>query len=280
MFLLMFACVLDRTAQSVPSQMQRELLDHDRRVREMEIVSEDMSRRVGQLEEVTRARGQDEILKMETMEQLRSEVARVRGDFEVLQHDYGTYEAAGLGFQQDTDYRVGYLEARIVSMEKSLGVKAAPPPPRDGSTGTAVQVSPTLPASGDPPVVEPPLATTPEEVFTLLEKNLAEGNAGAARAVARRFVADNPTHDRVPEALYRVAESYQNEGNFKVAAQEFQVVVDKWGTSTWAPWSVLRQGECFEALGDKDNAKLFYADVVKLYPKSRAAKEAKAHLGK
>jgi hypothetical protein len=37
------------------------------------------------------------------MEQLRQEVARVRGDFEVLQHDYSTYEAAGIGFQQDTD---------------------------------------------------------------------------------------------------------------------------------------------------------------------------------
>jgi TolA-binding protein len=58
------------------------------------------------------------------------------------------------------------------------------------------------------------------------------------------------------------------------------VVVDKAPNSTWAPWSVLRQGECFDAIGDHDGAKVFYGDVVRLYPKSKAAKEAKGHLGK
>lgn len=270
-------CVFDRTGQSVTSQMHRQLADHDRRVRELEVVSEDASRRVGQLEEVTRARGQDEILKMETMEQLRQEVARIRGDFEVLQHDYGTYESAGLGFQQDSDYRMIYLENRVVSLERSLGVKAPAPPPRDGSTGATVVAAPPAPTEPDPVVAAP---TSPEESFALLEKNLAEGNGGAARAVANRFILDNPKSDRVPEAHYRIAESWQNEGNFKSAAGAFQIVVDKYGQSTWAPWSMLRQAECFEALGEKAGAQIFYADVIRLYPKSKAAKEAKTHLDK
>lgn len=275
------ACVIDRTGQSSPSQMQRELTEHGRRIRELEVVGEDMARRIGQLEEVTRARGQDEILKMETMEQLRQEVARMRGDFEVLQHDYGTYESAGLGFQQDADWRMGYLEQRVASMEKSLGMKAPAPPPRDGSAPPPVATTPP-PATETtpPPETEVPAAATPDELFKLLEQNLGEGNGGAARAVAKRFIADNPQHDRVPEAHYRVAESYQNEGDFKKAATAFQTVVDKYPQSTWAPWSVLRQGECFEAMGEKDAAKIFYADVVKLYPKSKAAKEAKEKLGK
>ena len=51
-------------------------------------------------------------------------------------------------------------------------------------------------------------------------------------------------------------------------------------SSTWAPWSMLRQGECFESMGKKDEAKLFWQDVVRKYPKSKAAKEAKGRLGK
>lgn len=274
---LLLACVIDRTGQSMPAKMQNELADHDRRIREMEIVSEDMSRRLGQLEEVTRARGQDEILKMETMEQLRQEVARIRGDFEVLQHEYATYEQAGLGFQSDTDTRVGWMESRVAQVEKSLGLKPPPPP---GAAGTVVTTptTPTTPTTAVEPETAPP--ATPEETFKLLEKNLAEGNGGAARAVAKRFVTEHASHDRVPEAYYRIAESYQNEGDFKSAAGAFQVVVDKYPKSTWAPWSVLRQGECFEALGEKASAKIFYEDVVRLYPKSKAAKEAKEHLGK
>ena len=280
----LLGCVIDRTGQSATDTMRRELADHGRRVRELEVVSEDMSRRVGQMEEVTRARGQDEILKMETMEQLRQEVARIRGDFEVLQHEYGTYEQAGLGYQQDSDYRMAYVESRVGQLEKSLGVKVPPPPTRDPSTGGVAVADPGAPADATVPPVTPettaPIASTPEEIFALIGKNLEEGNGGVARAIAKRFIQDNPTSDRVAEAHYRVAESWQNEADYKSAAAAFLIVSDKYPQSTWAPWSVLRIGECFAALGDKDNAKLFWTDVVQRYPKSKAAKEAKAQLGK
>ncbi len=300
MILLSFlACVLDRTGHSATDQMHRQLTDHARRVRELEIVSEDMSRRVGQMEEVTRARGQDEILKMETMEQLRQEVARIRGDFEVLQHEYGDYERAGVGYQQDSEYRLTYLESRIGTLEKGLGAKAPPPPARDPSTGAALApVGGTGPvATGGPPsgpattesagVPPGPDGTAPasgpstvEEFFSLIEKNLSDGNGGMARAVAKRFIEANPKGDRVAEARYRVAESYQNEADYRAAAQAFQEVVEKAPESSWAPWSILRQGECFLAMGDPETAKLFWSDVVQTYPKSKAAKEAKAQLGK
>lgn len=275
MWLLLLGCVLDRTGQSSTDQIQKALADHQRRLAELEAVSEDISRRVGQLEEVTRARGQDEILKMETMEQLRQEVATIRGEFEVLQHDYRTYEQAGLGFQQDSDWRQGYTEARIQAIERALGLKAPPPPPKEGEAAPA-----TAPPEG-PPVAEaePELVLdTPDAYFQLITQHLQAGNGGAARAVARRFITDNPKHERVAEAYYRVAESYQNESAYADAAAAFQDVVDKYPQSTWAPWSMLRQGECFDALGRKDAAKLFWQDVVAKYPKSKAAKEAKAHL--
>lgn len=278
MVFLLLACVIDRTGQSSTDQMRKELADHGRRLRELEVVSEDMSRRVGQLEEVTRARGQEEILKMETMEQLRAEVAHIRGDFEVLQHEYGDYESAGIGFQQDTDYRMVYLETRVQGLEKSLGVKAPAPPTRDPSTGTITAPPPTSATVTTPEATE--TAKTPEEYFALIEKNLAEGNGGVARAVAKRFIDAEPKNDRVAEAYYRIAESWQNEGNFQEAAAAFKTVVDRYSQSTWAPWSILRIGECFASLDQKDTAKLFWQDVVQKYPKSKAAKEAKTLLGK
>ena len=39
--------------------------------------------------------------------------------------------------------------------------------------------------------------------------------------------------------------------------------------------AMLRQGECFEAQDQPENARLFYEDVVRLWPKSKAAKEAR-----
>jgi TolA-binding protein len=43
---------------------------------------------------------------------------------------------------------------------------------------------------------------------------------------------------------------------------------------------MLRQGECFEEQGQADNAKVFFGEVVRIYPKSRAAKAARKKLGK
>lgn len=275
------ACVINRTGQSATGQMQKELAEHQRRVNELEAGSEDQSRRVGQLEEVTRSRGQEDILKMETMEQLRQQVANTRGEFEVLQHDYSQFEEAGLGYQQDADWRMSYIELRIANAEKTLGIRAPAPPPKDGSepvvdagTGGNATVTPVTP----PPEADVPLASTPDEYFALITQNLQEGKGAAARVVAQRFVKENPKSDRVAEALYRVAESYQNENDFGNGAQAFQKVIDAAPTSTWAPWSMLRQGECMESLGKHDAAKLFWQGTVEKYPKSKAAKEAKGHL--
>ncbi len=280
--LALTGCVINRTGQSQTGQMQKELADHQRRVNELEAGSEDQSRRVGQLEEVTRSRGQDDILKMETMEELRQQVASMRGDFEVLQHDYGTFEASGLGYQQDADWRMAYLELRIANLEKSVGVKAPPPPPKDGSAPVADAGTPATPDPATnpttPAVPDGPLASTPDEYFALITQDLQEGKGAAARIVAQRFIKENPKSDRVAEALYREAESYQNENDFANGATAFQAVIDAAPSSTWAPWSMLRQGECMDSLGKHDAAKLFWQGTVEKYPKSKAAKEAKGHL--
>jgi len=276
---LFVACVMDRTGQSAPATLQKAVVEHDRRLMELEAVSEDQSRRVGQLEEVTRARGADDILKLETMEQLRQEVARSRGDLEVLRHDYDTFESSGLGFQTDSDWRMRYLDVRIGSLEKSLGLKAPPPPSKDGEP--VAEVDPVVPppdAAGTPPLPDLPVAATADDAFALTAAALTEGKNAVARAIMKRFIDENPKHDRVAEAHYRIAEAFQNEDDHKNAATAFDVVVKNHAESTWAPWSMLRQGECFAALGKPDVAKIFWEDVVKKYPKSKAAKEAKEHL--
>ena len=62
-------------------------------------------------------------------------------------------------------------------------------------------------------------------------------------------------------------------------ALRYQEVIDRKG-STFAPWAMFRQGECFDAQGQGDNAKVFYGEVIRIYPKSRAAKAARKNLGR
>lgn len=287
--ILLAGCVLDRTGQSATEAYKREMALHATRITAIEASLKESETRVRQLEEVTRARGQEEIMRMETVDQVRNELARIRGELEVFQHNRGVETEFQGKFQEDVDFRMSYLEARAAALEKALGVQAPAPPEKRAASVIAAaggtSDSSTTTVSGNPTpgtdtnAASEPVATTPDEVFTLAQTHLAESRNKAARAVFERFIAQFPKDERVPEARYRAAQTLYNEGDYQKAILGFQEVLDKHGTSPWASWAMLRQGQCFESLGQKQNALVFYDDVIRLYPKSKAAKEAKTLKG-
>ena len=281
----LLGCVIDRTGQSATEAYKRDLAKTSARVDTLNGVADKADARLTQLEELTRARGQDEILKTETMDQLRMEVANLRGELEVLNHTVGEGAKTKQTEAEDLQFRVAWLEARAEALEKSLGLKTPPPP---NATGAVAQTPGTPPGTppGDGPIpgpALPPVETGPADpagLLKLAEEHLAGGREEAAEAVLQRFLKEFPNDAKVDEAKYRLAEAKFNAKDYPAAVLGFQKVIDEHKDSPWASWAMLRQGECFEAQGQAKNAKLFYEDVLRLYPKSKAAKEAKQKLGK
>ena len=291
---LLTGCVLDRTGQSATEAFRREIILHATRLNNLENQFDNLEARTSQLEELTRARGQDEIMAMETLEELRTELARLRGDVEVLNHEYGISSETLGALGEDASFRLAWLEDRAAQLEDNLGINPPPPPeiePEEtgGDTSTpeesgdgqtdAATTDPESPDASTP--VEPDTGesiTDPDALITLAEQHLAAGREQAAEAVLARFLTQHPDHERVPEALYRRAEAAFNEGDFSGAVLRFQEVIDGHKDSPWAAWAMLRQGECFEKQDQPENARLFYEDVVRLWPKSRAAKDARKKL--
>jgi tol-pal system protein YbgF len=280
-------CVVDRMGQSASETYRRELAVQATRTQALQATVDELTHRVDQIEEVTRARGQEEIMRMETLDQLRTEMARLRGDIEVVQHDLGLKSDAAGKFQEDTDYRLAWLETRAAALEKNLGLQPPSPPPKNGeevasaATGGATGTSDQAGAQGGAPEEALPdeatlKSSTPDQLLALAESHMAAGRSKAARVVLERFIADNPKNERVAEANYRIGQSWFDDKEYQKAVLAFQVVLDKYKSSPWASWAMLRQGECFDAMGQHDNAQLFYDDVLRLFPKSKAAKEAKS----
>ena len=274
------SCVVDRTGQSATEAYQREMAIQATRVQAVQSSLKDTARRLEQIEEVTRARGQDEIMRMESIDQVRAEVARLRGDLEVIQHEVGLDVEFSGKFQEDADYRLAYLETRAAALEEALGLQPPEPPDRRSADELATAMAQeqvagsqdAQEAGGD----DLSGVHTPDELFKLAEGHIAEQRNGAARAVLERFLNQFPDDAKVPEARYRIGQTWYNDGDYQTAILSFQEVLDRHGSSDWAPWAMLRQGQCFESMGQKDNAQLFYDDVVRLFPRTKAAKEAKA----
>ncbi len=95
---------------------------------------------------------------------------------------------------------------------------ALPPPP-----AAPVPSATTVP-SVQPP--EEPADPAADGYFEVITQNLKDANGPGARAAAQLFLTDYPNSERATEAKYRIAESYQNEGDFPDAVQAFQAVVD------------------------------------------------------
>lgn len=279
------ACVLDRTGQSASETWHREMLLQRTRSENLEAQYREVEARIDQLEELTRARGQEEIMRMETLDQLRTEVARIRGEVEVLNHDVVRKVDQGAAQAEDAAFRLVWLESRADQLEAALGLEP-PPPPTPAEDGAEEPVAEGGDTGGEPaetapegevatPMPEAEAVTEPGAMIALAEEHLAAGRHKAAEAVLARFVELHPEHERVAEARYRHAEAAFNGGEYQAAVLRFQEVIDRHKDSPWAPWAMLRQGECFEKQGQAENARLFYEDVVRIWPKSKAAKEAR-----
>jgi tol-pal system protein YbgF len=321
--LVSLACVLDRTGQSSTAALQREIRDNGVRIHNVEQQFVQVEARVNQLEEHTRSRGQQKILQMETLEELRSEVARLRGEVEVLSHASGQGAKSIKGRVDDAQFRVLWLESRADQLERSLGMKTPAPPamptetenidsswdgtPSAGGSQAAPLPEATntaLPDVAEVPVAEPAPAPAPvsapvepvpavvasgpvtepaldaDTLIDTAKTQIKESNYVGALTMLNRFIEAFPNHARSDEATYRRAEAAMKSGDQQQAVLYFQEVIDQFKGSPFAPWAMLRQGECFEEQGQADNAKVFFGEVVRIYPKSRAAKAARKKLGK
>lgn len=278
---LLTGCVLDRTGQSITEAYRRDMILHATRLNNLENQFDNIEARTSQLEELTRTRGQEEIMAMESLEELRGEISRLRGDVEVLGHDYGVTSEAFTALSEDAAFRLAWLEDRAVQLEDNLGLNPPPPPeiePPTSNPGTASADSGADTATAEAPSDSVPDDAGPDALIELAEQHLAAGREKPAEAVLNRFLERNPDHERVPEALYRRAEAAFNAEDYSGAVLRFQEVIDNHRDSPWAAWAMLRQGECFEAQDQPENARLFYEDVERLWPKSKAAKEARKKL--
>ncbi|MGC6507245.1 MAG: tetratricopeptide repeat protein [Myxococcota bacterium] len=290
LIIMTLACVLNRTHQSVYSAMQQDVQNLVTDIDQIERELDSMASRLQNLEELTQSKGQSEILSMDSTEQLRMEMANLRNDLDILSHDFRKTASLVEGTATDSTYRLTWLESRAQQLENELGLQPPTPPTSEQASSTEQNVtdgSPEQtvseettnesqkPAKNDGPDKE---KMSPDELMTKAEALLKAGKSRAAEVFLQHFIDNHKDHKRYAEALYRYAEAAFHSGDYKKAARRFQTVIEYNKKGPWASWAMLFQGDCFKESGSARHAKVFYESVIKDYPNSKAAKEAKVRL--
>lgn len=202
-------------------------------------------------ERVDRA-GKNQIDFANQSEALKADLARIRGQMEVLLNEIETTQKRQRDFYVDLDTRLRKLETAAV----------APAP----------EAKPAEPAKPDP-------AQEGRDYEAALGLFKA-GKYKEADAALMAFIKAWPSSSLLPNAHYWAASSHYQLKDFNKAAEMFAKVAATWPNDAKAPDSLLAQGNALSEAGDSKGARKVLETLVAQYPATTAAQTAKQRLKK
>ncbi len=152
----------------------------------------------------------------------------------------------------------GQSQQRLTELRSRIESRAQQPDPGVTSTGAPVG------ASGNP------AGPGPDQMYDVSLQQYRRGSVATARLGLREFLRVFPTHERAPDAMYYVAESFEQAAPDS-AAVVYDQLVRTYPKSPRAPSALYKQGVLAEQRGDKTTARNFYARVIAGYPRSPEA---------
>jgi len=198
-------------------------------------------------------------------------LVQLRGDMRtdllsVQQQLVTLQELSGQSQQRLTELR-SRLEEQ--AREPVPAIENPTPPPAAGGGG----------GGGGPPVGRSGNAAGPgpDRMYDLSLQQYRRGSLGTARLGFREFLRVYPTHERAPDALFYVGETFGEE-NPDSAAAVYQQLVKTYPNSSRAPSALYKLGLLAESRGSKAAARTYYQRVVAGYPRSDEANLARDKL--
>ena len=173
------------------------------------------------------------------VEALKGEIAKLRGQIEVLANDIENAQKRQKDFYTDLDVRVRKLE---------------PPPP------------PTPGAPAKPPTAEEQKAY--DAGLNLVKTSNFKGAVDAFGVFMRTY----PNSQLAPSAQYWIGNSQFALRDYKAAIAAQQRVVELWPEDAKAPDALLNISSAHTEMKDIKSARATINDLIKRYPQSDAAK--------
>jgi len=250
----------------------------------------DNEARIAKLEEQIRNIGVVEVLQQ--MEELKQEIARLRGQLEVLSNENQQIQKRQRDFYLDLDSRLKRLEGATSGGGTTGGgappAGGTPATPPDAGTGGAKPSG----AAASPPSVGPlaPTEAAPARTASRDDQAREVKAYDAASSLFRRndftsavdafraFLKDYPQSQLAPNAAYWIGISYANMKDYRHALAAQEELLAKHPQSPKAPDALLAIASIQAEQGDVGSARNTLEDLVARYPASEAAGKARTRL--
>jgi tol-pal system protein YbgF len=208
--------------------------------------------RLGKIESAATDRGA--ILELSSqLEALRADIARMRGQIEVLANQAESADKRQKDLYLDID-------TRLRKLEQAREQAATEKPP-----------APAVTAEAEPSAAENKVYQAALDQFKL-------GNYPAAVSAMQGFLVTFPGSTLASNAQYWVGMAYSGQRDYKNAIAAQRKLLVTWPDSAKAPDAMLSVASAQETMGDRKAAQRTLEELVSRYPGSSAATSAKQRL--
>lgn len=184
------------------------------------------------------------------LEALRADLAKQRGQIEVLLHQMEVAEKRQKDLYVDIDSRLRKLEQAA----EQQAAAAARPPPEAGPSDEE------------------------KRAYESALNQFKVGNYSAAIDLLGQLLAKYPNGKLAPNAQYWIGMGYSGRRDYRNAIAALQKVVAQWPLDPKAADAMLSIASAQEAMGDVKSAQATLQDVLAKYPGSTASDQARLRL--
>ena len=182
------------------------------------------------------------------LEEMKQELARLRGQIEVQSHQIVTLDRRQKDLYVDLDTRLRKIETNLQAQAQAKQAEEAPDPATEGKAYEAAL-----------------------NQFKL-------GNYQACIAAFQGFLAAYPQSQQVSSAQYWIGNAYYALRDYKTAIAAQQKLLESWPDSAKAPDAMLNIASSQAELGQTRSARETMQALLKKYPGTPAADQAKQRL--
>ena len=222
-------------------------------------IQQQLDGRISALEQQLKSQGLVELFNQ--VEQLKSDMARLRGQIEVLTYEQDQQQKRQKDLYVDLDTRLRKLEGGAGS-----AATEAPPPP-----AAAVNPPPPLPVA--------PATGDEQRVYDAALDKFKAGSYGSAIAGFQTFLKTYPKSPLASSAQYWIGNAQYAQKDFKGSIATQRQLVSVYPDSSKVPDALLNIATAQLDLGDNAGSRRTLEDLLSKYPKSEAAAKAKQRLG-
>ena len=260
------------------NEARRRIADTNVRLSE---VQRKLEERIGALELQLRSGGLVELANQ--MEIIKGDIARLRGQIEVLTHELGEAQKRQRDLYVDLDSRMRKLETAQAAAAAAPAPAPVVAPPADAAAqapaGTPGATPGSAPGGVQPPVT-PPRAdvATEQRAYDAALDLFKRGDYNGAIAGFGSFVRSYPRTPLASSAQYWIGNAHFAKRDYRAALTAQRTLIANYPDSSKAPDAMLNIASAQTELGDAPGARRTLEDLVAKHPQSEAAAKARQRL--